>query len=84
MANITHEIRNCLRITGKSQKALAIASGIHAPTISNLLTGKRSGMYATTQDALRKGIAQLLTEHQKLQGNSADNNLTMQGQKGTN
>lgn len=76
MANITQEIRDCLRLTNQTQKALAVASGVHAPIISNLLTGKRTGMYVTTQDALRRGINQLLMEHQKQQQVNADNNLT--------
>lgn len=76
MANITHEIRECLRITGKPQRALAIVSGIPAPTICNLLKGKQADVLATTQDALRRGINQLLMEHQKQQQVNADNNLT--------
>lgn len=84
MANITQEIRNCLRLTGKTQTALARASGVSISSINFLLTGRRKDVYGKNQDALRRGINILLMEHQKLQGVNADNNLTAQEQKRNN
>lgn len=63
MSALTAEIRDCLRITGKPQKALALAAEIPAATICNLLSGKRSGVHTKTHDAIRRGISKLLVEH---------------------
>lgn len=80
MKTIADEIRDCLWLTRKRQHDLSVASGVSPQIISNLVTGRRTGVHGLTQDALRRGISILLEEYaQRLQPYSAtligDNDL---------
>ena len=59
MKTFKEEIQSCLKETGKNQRALALASGVPAPTICTLLSGKRKNIYGTTLEKLRAGMQKL-------------------------
>ena len=60
MKNIADEIRHCLEVTGATQRALSLASGVPASTICNLLQGKRRNLFGDNQDKLRAAMSRMI------------------------
>jgi len=61
MKTIADEINEFIQATGIKQRQLAIASGVPASTICNLLSGKRKNVLGHSQDALRRAMKGLST-----------------------
>lgn len=64
MKTIADEVREFTEATGVKQKELALASGVPASTICNLVKGRRKNVFGFTQDALRKAMMELANEKQ--------------------